>query len=186
MHDTGVYKGNTVAIWGMGPIGLFVAAFAFKAGASRVIGIDNNWRLDYAKSKLPKLECLDFSKVDAKKGVSGTIQEMVPGGVDVALECAAGEFAKGWLHAVEMAVGLETDTSEILNEMIMSVRKFGRCGITGVYAGCEYLLAHVHVVCVVYRILIGRVDSHQSLQYRLSHGTWYTTNRKRSSSSTEV
>lgn len=135
VHDTGVYKGNTVAIWGMGPIGLFVAAFAFKAGASRVIGIDNNWRLDYAKSKLPKLECLDFSKVDAKKGVSGTIQEMVPGGVDVALECAAGEFAKGWLHAVEMAVGLETDTSEILNEMIMSVRKFGRCGITGVYAG---------------------------------------------------
>lgn len=135
VHDTGVYKGNTVAIWGMGPIGLFVAAFAFQAGASRVIGIDNNWRLNFAKSKLPKLEVLDFSKVDTKKGVSGTLQDMVPGGVDVALECAAGEFAKGWLHTVQMAVGLETDTSEILNEMIMSVKKFGRCGITGVYAG---------------------------------------------------
>lgn len=135
VHDTGVYKGNTVAIWGMGPVGLFTAVFAFQAGASRVIGIDNNWRLDFAKSKIPQLEVLDFSKVDSKKGVSGTIQEMVPGGVDVALECAAGEFAKGWLHTVEMAVGLETDTSEILNEMIMSVRKFGRCGITGVYAG---------------------------------------------------
>jgi len=135
VHDTGVYKGNTVAIWGLGPIGLFVAAFAFQAGASRVIGIDNNWRLDYAKSKLPKLECLDFSNVDSKKGVSGTIQEMVPGGVDVALDCAAGEFTKGWLHTVEVAVGLETDTSETLNEMILSVRKMGRCGITGVYSG---------------------------------------------------
>jgi len=135
VHDTGVYNGNTVAIWGLGPIGLFAAIFAFQAGASRVIGIDNNWRLAYAKSKLPKLECLDFSKVDSKKGVSGTIQEMVPGGVDVALECAAGEFTKGWLHTVEVAVGLETDTSETLNEMILSVRKFGRCGITGVYSG---------------------------------------------------
>ena len=35
----------------------------------------------------------------------------------------------------EIALGLETDTSEILNEMILSVRPFGRIGITGVYAG---------------------------------------------------
>jgi threonine dehydrogenase-like Zn-dependent dehydrogenase len=34
-----------------------------------------------------------------------------------------------------MMVGLETDTSEILNEMITSCRKFGRCGITGAYVG---------------------------------------------------
>jgi threonine dehydrogenase-like Zn-dependent dehydrogenase len=34
-----------------------------------------------------------------------------------------------------MATGLETDTSEILNEMIESVKSFGRVGITGVYAG---------------------------------------------------
>ncbi|KAF8471214.1 alcohol dehydrogenase [Kalaharituber pfeilii] len=135
VKDTGINKGNTVAIWGMGPIGLFVAVFAFKAGASRVIAVDNNWRLAYAKSKIPNLEILDYSTVPAKKGVSGAINELVPGGVDVALECAAGEYPKGWLHAAEMALGLETDTSEILNEMILSVRKFGRCGITGVYAG---------------------------------------------------
>jgi threonine dehydrogenase-like Zn-dependent dehydrogenase len=34
-----------------------------------------------------------------------------------------------------MAIGLETDTSEILNEMIESVKNFGRVGITGVYVG---------------------------------------------------
>lgn len=135
VHDTAVYPGDTVAIWGMGPIGLFCAIFAFQAGAKRVIGIDNNWRLDYAKSKIPNLETLDYSTVSSSKGVSGAIYDMVPGGVDVALECAAGEYPKGWLHTVEMAVGLETDTSEILNEMILSVRKFGRVGVTGVYAG---------------------------------------------------
>lgn len=32
-------------------------------------------------------------------------------------------------------MGLETDTSEILNEMITCVRPYGRIGITGVYAG---------------------------------------------------
>lgn len=42
------------------------------------------------------------------------------------LECASREFAKRWL---EMAVGLEIDTSEILNEMIMSMRELGRCDI---------------------------------------------------------
>jgi threonine dehydrogenase-like Zn-dependent dehydrogenase len=39
------------------------------------------------------------------------------------------------LHAFEVAVGLETDTSEILNEIISCVRPYGRIGITGVYAG---------------------------------------------------
>lgn len=32
------------------------ADFAFMQGASRVIMIDNNWRLDYVKSKIPKVE----------------------------------------------------------------------------------------------------------------------------------
>ena len=53
---------------------------------------------------------------------------------DVPLLCA-GEFVKGYLHAFEIAIGLENDTSEILNEMITCVRPYGRIGITGVYAG---------------------------------------------------
>ena len=34
-----------------------------------------------------------------------------------------------------MLLGFESDTSEIVNEMITSTRKFGRCGITGAYVG---------------------------------------------------
>jgi threonine dehydrogenase-like Zn-dependent dehydrogenase len=56
-------------------------------------------------------------------------------GPDVSIECAAGEYAKGWAHYFEMMLGLETDTSEIVNEMIASTRNFGSCGITGVYVG---------------------------------------------------
>jgi threonine dehydrogenase-like Zn-dependent dehydrogenase len=113
------------------------ADFAFQEGASRVIMIDSNWRLDFVKERYPKVELVDFSKLPStSKGVVNKLKEMTDGlGPDVALECVAGEYPKSWAHKFEMAVGLETDTSEIINEMIESVKSFGRCGVTGVYVG---------------------------------------------------
>ncbi|GLI74926.1 hypothetical protein PoHVEF18_003175 [Penicillium ochrochloron] len=136
--DTGVQKGDVVAIWGGGPIGQMCAEFSFYHGASRVILIDGGdgaWRLDFVKSKVPKLETIDFSKLPKGESVTSKLKKMVDGGPDVALECAAGEYAKGWAHYFELMLGMETDSSEILNEMITSVRPFGRVGVTGVYAG---------------------------------------------------
>ncbi|SCV72328.1 BQ2448_3865 [Microbotryum intermedium] len=136
-HDTGVKEGDIVAIWGIGPIGLFAAKWALLAGASRIIGIDNiKWRLEYAQQKLgDKFESLNF---DEHKDVAARINELTkpgshgldhtrPAGVDVALECAAGEFAaKTLVEKVELAIGLATDGSAILNEMIKAVVPFGR------------------------------------------------------------
>ncbi|KAK4900640.1 hypothetical protein LTR27_002356 [Elasticomyces elasticus] len=134
--DTGVKEGDVVAIWGAGPIGQMCADFAFMNGAKRVIMIDSNWRLDFVKEKHPKVELVDFSKLSGAKGVVNKLKEMVDGrGPDVALECVAGEYPKSIVHKLEMAAGLETDTPEILNEMIESVRNYGRVGITGVYVG---------------------------------------------------
>jgi len=134
--DTGVEKGDVVAIWGAGPIGQMCADFALINGAARVIMIDANWRLDYVKSKYPKIETIDYSTLPKGTTVTSRLKEMVDGrGPDVALECVAGEYAKGWAHYFEIMLGMETDTSEIVNEMITSVRNFGRCGITGVYVG---------------------------------------------------
>lgn len=135
VQDTRVYPSDIVGIWGAGPIGLMCAVFALKNGASRVILIDSNWRLTWCKSKLPAIETLDYSALPRGRSVTAEIHERVPGGVDVAIECAAGEYAKGWAHYFEMMLGMETDTSEILNEMITSTRKYGRCGITGAYVG---------------------------------------------------
>jgi len=107
-------------------------------GAKRVILIDGGaaaWRLDYVKSKCPKVETIDFTKLERGESVTSTLKKMEHGGPDVALECVAGEYAKGWAHYFELLLGAETDTSEIINEMIASVKNFGRCGVTGVYAG---------------------------------------------------
>jgi len=134
--DTGINKGDIVAVWGAGPIGQMCVDFSFLLGARRVIVIDSNWRLDWIKEKYPKAETVDFSKLEKGESVTSTLKKMCDGrGPDVALECVAGEYAKGWAHYFELMLGMETDTSEIVNEMITSVRNYGRCGITGVYVG---------------------------------------------------
>ena len=136
--DTGVKDGDVVAVWGAGPIGQMACEFAFINGASRVILIDGgaaSWRLDFVKSKIPKVETLNFTDLPKGESVVSQLKKMNHGGPDVALECVAGEYAKGWAHYFELLLGAETDTSEIVNEMIESVKNFGRCGITGVYVG---------------------------------------------------
>jgi threonine dehydrogenase-like Zn-dependent dehydrogenase len=124
-----------------------VAEFSFFNGASRVIlidGGDGGWRLDFVKKRVPKLETLDYTRLPKGESVSKALKRMnEQRGPDVAIECAAGEYAKGWAHYFETLLGMETDTSELLNEMITSVKAFGRCGVTGVYAGyvsgCSYI-----------------------------------------------
>ncbi|KAJ5958782.1 Alcohol dehydrogenase superfamily zinc-type [Penicillium vulpinum] len=136
--DTGVKKGDVVAIWGAGPIGQMCARFSFFHGASRVILIDGGdgaWRLDFVKTKVPMVETINFTNLPKSESVTSQLQKMVEGGPDVALECAAGEYAKGWAHYFEQLLGMETDTSELLNEMITAVRPFGHVGVTGIYAG---------------------------------------------------
>lgn len=134
--DTGVQEGNVVAIWGAGPVGQMCCDFSFSLGARRVIVIDCDWRLDWIKKVYPKAETLDFKQLARNESVTNKLKEMCNGrGPDVAIECAAGEYAKGWAHYFEIMLGMETDTSELLNEMITSVRNYGHCGITGVYVG---------------------------------------------------
>lgn len=88
--DTGVKEGDVVAVWGAGPIGQMTAEFAFLNGASRVIIIDCNWRLDYVKSKYPKVETVDFTELKGTKAVVTKLKEMCDGvGPDVALEVSA-------------------------------------------------------------------------------------------------
>ena len=64
-----------------------------------------------------------------------TKENGVAGGLNIALECVAGEYPKTWSQKEKLATGLVTDTSDIINEMIKSVKSFGRCGVTGVYVG---------------------------------------------------
>ncbi|KAK3395095.1 chaperonin 10-like protein [Podospora didyma] len=145
VKDTAVYPNDNVAIFGGGPIGQMAGIYALGEGASKIIFVDTEPRLSYLTENWPakhkdKLVLVDFKKlsfgVTNKETVVSKLKELCDGrGPDVAIECAAGEYAKGWMHWIEMSLGAETDTSEILNEMIEGVRNYGRAGITGVYVG---------------------------------------------------
>jgi len=179
--DTGVKEGDVVAIWGAGPIGQMCIDFSFINGASRVIVIDSNWRLDMVKEKYPKAETLNFKSLPKGESVVSTLKSMTDGhGPSVCLECVAGEYPKGWAHTFEIMAGMETDTSEILNEMIESVQAFGRVGITGVYVG-YVSLSCAHVVSAS-----ANVTSDQPLQHWLPHESRYSLHRQWPSSCAQV
>jgi len=145
VKDTAVYPNDRVAIFGAGSIGQMAGFYAIGEGASQVIFIDTEPRLSYIRDHFPKqhqdkVVLLDYKTlsfgVTSKETVVSKLKDLCDGrGPDVAIECAAGEYAKGWMHWLEMQLGAETDTSEILNEMIEGVRNYGRAGITGVYVG---------------------------------------------------
>lgn len=126
-----VKLGDTVAIWGLGPIGLAAARWCQIRGASKIVGIDCiPERLQLAKTHLG-IDVINYKEADVCK----TLMKMIPGGVDCSIEAAGFEYAKTMLHKVERAVGLETDTADILAECIQCTRKFGRVSIIGVYTG---------------------------------------------------
>ncbi|KAF6747523.1 R,R-butanediol dehydrogenase [Ephemerocybe angulata] len=131
--DTGVEKGDTVAIWGLGPIGQCAAYWAKSKGASRVIGIDCvPFRLAFAEEKLG-IETINFKE---HKDVPKRIREIVGDkGVDVAIDAGTFHEPKSLKHKVQKFMMLETDVPETINEMLVSVRKMGRCGMIAAYAG---------------------------------------------------
>lgn len=125
-------RGHKVVIWGLGPIGLATARWAQIRGASQIIGIDLvTERLERA-SKYLGIQTIDRRKV---KSVTDTISKMMPGGPDIAVEAAGFRFPTTVLHKVQRAIGLETDSPDILNECLTAVRKNSTVSILGDYIG---------------------------------------------------
>ncbi|TPX55282.1 hypothetical protein PhCBS80983_g05455 [Powellomyces hirtus] len=131
VERSGAQEGETVGIWGLGPIGLHVAQWLRIKGVKRIIAVDNvPERLKMAQEKWG-VETINF---DEHTDVVARVAELVPGGLDRSIDCAAFRYAKSMLHKVQRAVGLETDTSEIVNEQIRAVKKFGTVALIADYA----------------------------------------------------
>ena len=60
-----------MAIWGCGPVGILAAHSADVKGAERIVMIDNQqYRLDFAKQRIPRIETINF---DVHKNVRGPL-----------------------------------------------------------------------------------------------------------------
>jgi threonine dehydrogenase-like Zn-dependent dehydrogenase len=125
-----VQEGSSVAIWGLGPVGLLAARWCQLKGAKVIIGIDHvPERLNVAK-KLG-IEVINFDEED----VYTRLRVIAPEGVDCGIEAAGFEYTTTLKHKMERILRMETDSADILSQMIKSVRKFGTIGVVGVYAG---------------------------------------------------
>lgn len=131
-----VHEGDVVAIWGAGPVGILAAHCAMYRKARRVILIDEiDYRLKHAQKVVPGVEIINYKE----KATTTALKELTsnePGRApDVCIEAAGFHYSKSWLHTIETTLQLETDSGDILNEMIVACRKGGRISIVGVYAG---------------------------------------------------
>jgi threonine dehydrogenase-like Zn-dependent dehydrogenase len=132
----GLKGGETVAVWGCGPVGLFAIASAFLLGAERVIAIDRfDYRLRMARDKLGA-ETLDYTDVD----VYTALREMTGGrGPDHCIDAVGLEaHSHTPMYAydrVKQALMLEQDRPLALREAVMSCRNGGTVSVIGVYAG---------------------------------------------------
>ena len=130
-----IEPGDTVAVWGCGPVGLFAVQSALLQGADRVIAIDHHpRRLELAKSL--GAEVIDFEEVEVREA----LVEMTGGiGPDACID-AVGMESHGFsldnvVDRVKMSVKLATDRPHALRQVIMACRKGGRVSIPGVYGG---------------------------------------------------
>lgn len=130
----GVKKGDTVAIFGSGPVGLLAQKMAWLQGASRVIAIDSlDYRLEHAK-RTNHVETVNFKKQDA---TGEYIKEITKGGADVVIDCVGMDGEMTLLERVESFVKLQGGAMSALVMAAQAVRKAGTVSVVGVY-GARY------------------------------------------------
>lgn len=87
LNTAKVERGASVAVFGLGGIGLSVIQGAKMAGAARIIAIDVNPSKFELAERFGATDCLNPSSLDAKKTLTQAIVEMTDGGVDYSFEC---------------------------------------------------------------------------------------------------
>jgi threonine dehydrogenase-like Zn-dependent dehydrogenase len=128
--------GETVAIWGCGPVGQFAIRSAFLLGAERVIAIDTVPER-IAMAEAAGATTLDFRKED----IYDRVQELTGGrGADACIDAVGTEPDTGSgfdavLDRVKVATFMGTDRPHVLRQAIHCCRNFGTVSIVGVYGG---------------------------------------------------
>jgi len=128
--------GETIAIWGCGPVGQFAIKSAFLLGAERVLAIDTvPERLQLARES--GAETLDFMKDD----IYDRIMDLTKGrGADACIDAVGTEpetmaSADSLLDRIKVATFMGTDRPHVVRQAIHCCRNFGIVSIIGVYGG---------------------------------------------------
>ena len=131
-----IEPGDTIAVWGCGPVGQFAIKSAFLLGAERVIAIDRfpeRLRMARAKAGAETLNYEEVSVLEALKDMTGGR------GPDACIDAVGLEaHTPGLIGAYDrtkQALMLESDRPQALREAILACRGGGIVSIPGVYGG---------------------------------------------------
>jgi len=134
-ENCNIQAGDTVAVWGCGPVGLFAIKSALLLGAGRVIAIDRfPERLRLAERA--GAEVINYEEIH----VLPTLNDLTGGrGPDSCIDAVGMEaHMHGVQHSydkVKQALRLETDRPGVLREAIQACRNGGTVSVPGVYGG---------------------------------------------------
>jgi threonine dehydrogenase-like Zn-dependent dehydrogenase len=134
-ENAAIEPGDTVAVWGCGPVGLFAVQSAFLMGAERVIAIDHfPRRLELAKQF--GAETINYEQTKTYEA----LMEMTGGvGPDACIDAvgleAHGAFVDNILDQIKVSTFLGTDRAHVIRQVILACRKGGRVSMPGVYGG---------------------------------------------------
>ncbi|HEX7888417.1 MAG TPA: zinc-dependent alcohol dehydrogenase [Ramlibacter sp.] len=128
----GIQEGDTVVVFGAGPVGIFAAKSAWLMGAGRVIVVDHvEYRLEFVRH-FAQCEIVDFKDVG---DMAMHLKKMTDGlGPDVCIDCVGAEAVGNALqHLTGVTLKLQAGSATVLHWAINSVRKGGTVSIVGVY-----------------------------------------------------
>ncbi len=136
-----IRPGDTVVVFGCGPVGLFAQKSAILMGAGRVIAVDRlAYRLEFARRFTPGIETVDFSET---KDVVGMIRRATEGrGADVCIDAVGCEARGNGMQTFLGALKLEAGSATAIGWAIDAVRRCGHVVLMGVY-GPPYNLVNV-------------------------------------------
>jgi threonine dehydrogenase-like Zn-dependent dehydrogenase len=132
-----IQGGDTVAVWGCGPVGQFAIASAFLLGAEKVIAIDRfPYRLQMAREKAGAIT-INYEEVDS---VIDVLKDLTAGrGPDKCIDAVGAEgHSHGLLYMHDRAkqmLRMQTDRPIALREAILSCATGGVVSVIGAYMG---------------------------------------------------
>ncbi|NJK78671.1 MAG: zinc-binding dehydrogenase [Chloroflexaceae bacterium] len=165
-----IKRGDIVAVWGCGPVGLLTIKSAYLLGAEQVIAIDTvPERLQMARDECHAI-ALDYNAVS----VLDALKELTGGrGPDACIDAVGLEAHGSSIDALydyaKQAVMLATDRPHVLREAIQACRKGGVVSLPGVYGGVVDKLNMGAAFGKGLTFKMGQTHVHRYLQPLLNH-----------------
>jgi threonine dehydrogenase-like Zn-dependent dehydrogenase len=135
-ENCSIQPGDTIAVWGCGPVGLFAMKSAFMLGAERIIAIDRfPDRLEMARIHCCA-ETINYETTNVLEALKVMTGGRGPDGcIDAVGMEAHGIDVEAPYDYTKQSLMLESDRPMVLREVIQACRKGGTVSIPGVYAG---------------------------------------------------